>query len=843
MRKLSRITALVMAFILFVTVSPMWSLNVSATEINNPDEQTQQIQQQESAQGQDVNEGQDQGDDQQQGQNDEDQGQQAGEGQGQQADEGQEQQAGEGQEQAVGQESENEQNPQNDQEQAASQENTDEQTQQAQQQEPAAGGEGGEQGEEEPLEIPQINNMQNMVLMSAPVMLGAAANPEEGEGDGTEEGEVDPDKDVHKLGFGLDGAYGMQFIARFSYDDGAEWVYPMGADWITLDDPEFNYFELALEGLTEDGKAGDLEVPATGPVLVRLDFRDPNANEDTVGRIAMVADNVVGSAAEGEEPPTLAIADIPEENQILWLFEDVEDMRRYHYVNVAFDFPNHGDRGILDESQNYLYAYSGVNGVLDPYEDLARELYCRFVSVPMYGNFGLEVGDVWIPEQAEAAERGIQQLKERVFYTGDTYSIDVQMADGSVSQRPVEIIGVNWGFDNEGKEIVGYYDVITLGDPEEIIIKTSAENPTYYSRSAFTDQVPFTSDEGDCFPAIVIFDAPIGDGALIGGNGCDVTLTGSDAGLIAVDLNTPEWMKAATGADYGTKIRFLSSGESYIAVAGSGETKAYGGLGENGVVTDKIFTTGENAEARVYIGESTVYLEPLVVGPVADGIASVELKDPSQKEGVEIDASNLDKVKLTFKSNFYDSVPLTITYKSGKKKDITILRIGVVLSYRYLGGATDFDEGEREDFLWSDARPDDKVSFKYNYFQGQQVLVYAIYYHPSNDLTASGGDDLYLNVEYDDGHKEIIPHYAYIPENDNAVGVSWFLIGYAPAKHFDGNVWIGDITEQTYVNKYGNAGGLSMTVLNAGYNDNTTFGGTQVGAGKGVHWDGKITWY
>ena len=46
MRKLSKITALVMAFILFVTVSPMWSLNVNATENNNPAEQTQQIQQQ-----------------------------------------------------------------------------------------------------------------------------------------------------------------------------------------------------------------------------------------------------------------------------------------------------------------------------------------------------------------------------------------------------------------------------------------------------------------------------------------------------------------------------------------------------------------------------------------------------------------------------------------------------------------------------------------------------------------------------------------------------------------------------------------------------------------------------
>ncbi len=700
MRKLSRITALVMAFILFVTVSPMWSLNVSATEINNPDEQTQQAQQQ--------------------AQNDE--------GQGQQADEG--------------------------------------------------------DGEENP---------------------------------------------PHTMHIQIDGTTPDMYVnINWSFDDGATWIPYFNEDGssvpVEIGENGTSYFF----NLEEKG-----EVPATGSVI--LDVEITYGEE---GRFIVAANDnpwYDWENPEGEEPHDLMeFVSINEEegwSHFTYRFDNVADAADYHAFGLAMDPLDRGKREILGESESYLYAYS--TDITPPDWLLARELYHRFINPPMFGRFGLDVDN---------EENGIAQLHERLEFK-ESYTIDVNMSDGSVEPRNVDIFQVNWGNDGEGQPIIGYYDVVMLLDKEEIIIKTSAENPTYYSRSAFDDQVAFTSDEGDCFPAIVIFDAPIGDGALIGGNGCDVTLTGSDAGLIAVDLNTPEWMKAATGADYGSKIRFLSSGESYIAVAGSGETKAYGDLGENGVVTDKIFTTGENAEARVYIGESTVYLEPLIVGPVADSIASVELKDPSQKEGVEIDASNLDKVKLTFKSNFYDSVPLTITYKSGKKKDITILRIGVVLSYRYLGGATDFDEGEREDFLWSDTRPDDRVSFKYNYFQGQQVLVYAIYYHPTNDLTASGGDDLYLNVEYDDGHKEIIPHYAYIPENDNAVGVSWFIIGYAPAKQFDGNVWTDDITEQTYVNKYGNAGGLSMTVLNAGFNDNTTFGGTQVGAGKGVYWDGNIGFY
>ena len=157
------------------------------------------------------------------------------------------------------------------------------------------------------------------------------------------------------------------------------------------------------------------------------------------------------------------------------------------------------------------------------------------------------------------------------------------------------------------------------------------------------------------------------------------------------------------------------------------------------------------------------------------------------------------------------------------------------------------DKGIETDELWTDFR-DGSCPVDYNYNQGQQIVVYATYYHPTNDLTAAGGDDLYLNVLYDNGQREIIPHTGYVAETDGEVAVSWFLIGFAPAKELEvdpegRNVWTRNINEQTFVNKYGNAGGMSMTVLNAGFNDDTSFGGTQVGSGKGVYWDGKITWF
>ena len=839
MRKLSRITALVMAFILFVTVSPMWSLNVNATEVNNPDEQTQQIQQQESAQGQDVNEGQDQGDDQQQGQVDDQQ--QA------QNDEGQEQQAGESQEQAAGQESGNEQSAQNVQEQAPSQENPDEQIQQdqqAQQHEPAAGEEGGEQGEEEPLEIPQINNMQNMVLMSAPAMLGAAADPGEGEGDEPEEGEVDE----QKIAFAIDGWEDMSFTFEFSCNglaylplysyDGNEWIDPMENENPNAPIPlENGYIEFVQNPIDP--------VPDNKQISVDFNLYDNRMSDGGAHRIIAYAiadpwfDNPIDLMGVDN---CFIHNEYPDSCQFVYYYTNIAELDGYHPINLGLGYPDAGDPAILEESESRLYAYNSETADDAKYL-LAADLYGRYISVAMFESFGLPVFDYNNDEDREHFSEGVYELDGRIDLVGDE-TIDVILADGSVQQRHVWDYKVNWGnsmFD--GSPVEGNYQVVQLTNPEEIIVRSSFDGP-YYSRTAFTDDVQFTADEENPQYALVIMDAKLGEGAAIAGNGTNEDQISGNDGIITAQVYTQNFMEQFT-EPYGTTIRFLNSGDTYVAVTGSGEGKAYGQLGVNGYAIDSVFATGENLDARVYIGESEIYIEPLTVGGLANTtIKSVTLKDDSQRDGVIIDTSDLNKIKLTFKSNFYDSVPLSITYSTGETRDLTINRIGLLLQYRYLkdNGGSYEDNGIETDELWTDFR-DGSCSVDYNYNQGQQIVVYATYYHPTNDLTASGGDDLYLNVLYDNGQREIIPHTGYVAETDNEVAVSWFVIGYAPAKVFDGVEWTDNITEQTYVNKYGNAGGFSMTVLNAGFNDDTSFGGTQVGSGKGVYWDGKITWF
>ena len=65
-----------------------------------------------------------------------------------------------------------------------------------------------------------------------------------------------------------------------------------------------------------------------------------------------------------------------------------------------------------------------------------------------------------------------------------------------------------------------------------------------------------------------------------------------------------------------------------------------------------------------------------------------------------------------------------------------------------------------------------------------------------------------------------------------------FIIGFLPAHHDDGS----DIREQTFRNKFGNTGGMSATVINAGYDDPDSYSGTQIGSGQGVYWNGEVSW-
>ena len=110
--------------------------------------------------------------------------------------------------------------------------------------------------------------------------------------------------------------------------------------------------------------------------------------------------------------------------------------------------------------------------------------------------------------------------------------------------------------------------------------------------------------------------------------------------------------------------------------------------------------------------------------------------------------SSTENYLVEFESNFYDSVPLKITYANGDSRNLTIERIGLVINYFYLEdrGHPGDDTGEIE----YDCKPQ-TLTFNYNYQAGEQIIVYATYYHPTSDPTTGNSGNVILHLKYDDG--------------------------------------------------------------------------------------------
>ena len=67
------------------------------------------------------------------------------------------------------------------------------------------------------------------------------------------------------------------------------------------------------------------------------------------------------------------------------------------------------------------------------------------------------------------------------------------------------------------------------------------------------------------------------------------------------------------------------------------------------------------------------------------------------------------------------------------------------------------------------------------------------------------------------------------------MATSDYIIGLVPSKKLNpDNTW-GEPVDPSLPS-------CNAIVVNGGFADNTTFGGTQMGKGKGIYWDGVIEW-
>ena len=502
----------------------------------------------------------------------------------------------------------------------------------------------------------------------------------------------------------------------------------------------------------------------------------------------------------------------------------------------AWDDLPMGKPDLVADCRAYIFAYTGSYAEDTFRTNLATELYNRFFDVNMYGF-------EWYSTRG-SRDDNIESIKNIIELdtpdptdpTAQVLQIPVHQGNGTDGQRDYYIFKVHWGVDEEGNVVESTIPVFVLNNPQEFLVCTDQNYTTgmgtnYFVRAVDTDQTTFaegTQTFGtEDMPEYVIWTDNIGN-VVIGGDGASYDDFNTEGMYSAQVYKHSSETSGIPGESYNGVIRVLNPSDTYIALIGDGEPNKIDGMALNGFPTDNVWETGENASARVFIGYTTLYIKPLnMSGYGYNAITDVSLADETQRDGVEIDKTDLTRVSVTFKSNFYDSVPLSITYAGGVTRTLIIERIGLIMRYLYL--YHDRNVGT----INCDCNPDATHTFNYNYTAGENILVYATYYHPTNYTTASGGNDLYLNIQYENGTQRIIGHTdaardfsGYSPAGNGAVATTTFIIDIIPG---------GNEANTTYPAFY-------ATVMNAGFNDDTTYGGTQTGSGKGVYWDGHIYW-
>lgn len=530
----------------------------------------------------------------------------------------------------------------------------------------------------------------------------------------------------------------------------------------------------------------------------------------------------------------------------------------WQWYGISLGYADSGNPEIAEKACEYLYAYCPTGG--KTVKDLfAEELVCRLMDPSLFEYFGMP--EITGNDQERAATRAgnvTEMATNRITEDGDPYSVTAKDTHGNNVNIAVQNYKVTWGCsDVDGSEVSCILPVYTLENINQVLICTdfNAEDgsgSTFFICDITQDEIGFT-DDLQAWAGGILFrvDSLNPDTVKTGGMGrMEIVL--NDEGLCTIEVNggaPASYLRVTDPVQNGSRIRFLKNSEKYVSVKGTGESKAYGLIGDNGSNIDDVWATGSsvNTVARVYVGDTTIHLYPLSgsnTGLSGTGILSVELVDAAQADGVTLDATDLSDITLTFNSNFYDEIPLKITFSGDIVKYLTIIRVGLVIQYLYLDGDPDHTNPSGDHGQINLDYRGTSLDFDYDYYAGEQVAVWATYYHPTNDPTGGAGDYL-LYLTYDDGRDpEVLTaddsahnFDGRVSATNQEVASTTFLIGFTQGRAtFDGNVWIGQLNEIDF-------GGFSATVLNSGYDDNTTYGGTQMGSGRGVHWDGHISFY
>lgn len=510
-------------------------------------------------------------------------------------------------------------------------------------------------------------------------------------------------------------------------------------------------------------------------------------------------------------------------------------------IQFVLSYPNEGDPKAKELIENELYAYGDLNGdgvvnLNDIESGLKTELCLRY----FWENGGILDGNFEIS--------GPYDLDDRLtFYAEEDYTaLDNDGREISLKKYPYSI---KLGSDHQGQpvDVQGY--VYALRETTEILV---FDGTNYFIRDLQKDGVDF-DDINHSDAAICVSTDYEADKLKINGNGGGSyeRMNPDTSNIYTVSLGNEKFVDMYNKyykkddsdklADfYGGeipvcgKLRIVNNaaGNKYVALKklfGEGEELNVPGISAQSI--DSICDTGADKYTEVFVGDSILHIYPVSEGATGltnTGISDVSLADDSQSDAVKITKKSDSDYQIEFLSNYYDEAKVVITFEDGTKKEFEIRRIALVISYMYL-------DYQNDNFNILHGSQESETNVRYNYEAGEQIAIYATYYHPGNDKTVSGFENTSLYITYEDGTTKIIPRYKYTAAKNGSVATSDYIIGLVPSKKLNpDNTW-GEPVDPSLPS-------CNAIVVNGGFADNTTFGGTQMGKGKGIYWDGVIEW-
>lgn len=528
---------------------------------------------------------------------------------------------------------------------------------------------------------------------------------------------------------------------------------------------------------------------------------------------------------------------------------------------------NYGNPEVKTAAKKYIYAYNLVDfdGDGDSENDdltlaLASELLVKFRD--MYGPFGFRTyynpdrESIWhsVFDDALAMRDRIEVDFEH------PQTITATRANGDEVSIPCYTATVAWGFSERGEEIKDTVYLYRLPSLQDLLICTDFDERTgvgskYYLRRAFDDKKVLVGDvnaepdniDEDYYTSVIIDDSYTN--IVAGGHGVTMYEKNKDTNMFTFQTVSYSYMKFRPSANQEFKIinpdtfvKVFRSTGNFFATASEGTGKIYDFVSHDatGKAADKIWEAGGQYHVKLFIHDTILRIMPLNANSgVAKALKEVRLKDSLPGGAVTIDNSNTSDIVIKFNSKFYDTVNFELVYADDSTGAFTVDREGIIIQYSGLGGNGEAEEGKDLGRYWLDIYGEGEGNeLNYTYDSNtENFVVMATYYHSSAE---TGANNLKLVVTYDDGATEIIDSNddahgfsgyksgsRYVTDGTEAVDTTTFIIGFMKV---EGNIFT--------FSKNGHTGGLSVQVVNPGFDDASSFGGALAGSGKGKAWNG-----